>query len=207
MRIRKPHGGQSATVMGLLLLALLNLLPAPTQAQRAEDEARASSGYRPVYPLKVSANHRYLVDQNNQPFLIVGDSPQGMVGSLTEKDIDRYFADRAAHGFNTAGWIDVSCAGRDYPENKTGSTPDGILPFGSHTDGGHNYDHYDLSSPNNAYFIRLDHAIESAARQNIFVFIDPVETAGWLQTLRNNGLSGPMRTAGISDNAIKSTRM
>ncbi|MGE5223414.1 MAG: hypothetical protein ACM3PY_13340, partial [Omnitrophica WOR_2 bacterium] len=31
------------------------------------------SGY--VYPLKTSANHRYLVDQNGVPFLVVGDSP------------------------------------------------------------------------------------------------------------------------------------
>ena len=29
----------------------------------------------PVYPLKASANNRYLVDQNNVPFMIVGDSP------------------------------------------------------------------------------------------------------------------------------------
>ena len=36
--------------------------------------------------------------------------------------------------------------------------------------------------------MRLDHAIESAARHGIFVFIDPAETIGWLATLRNNGL-------------------
>src|SRR6266436_2991547 len=30
----------------------------------------------PVYPLRASANNRYLVDQNNTPFLMVGDSPQ-----------------------------------------------------------------------------------------------------------------------------------
>jgi hypothetical protein len=28
------------------------------------------------YPVKVSTNNRYLVDQNNAPFLIMGDCPQ-----------------------------------------------------------------------------------------------------------------------------------
>ena len=32
-----------------------------------------------VYPLKVSANGRYLVDQNNVPFLLCGDVPQVIV--------------------------------------------------------------------------------------------------------------------------------
>ena len=64
----------------------------------------------PVFPLKVSANKRYLVDQNNVPFLIVGDTPQGLMGRLTGHDAEIYFADRDAHGFNTAGWIDVTCA-------------------------------------------------------------------------------------------------
>ena len=31
----------------------------------------------PAYPLKASANNRYLVDQNDVPFLMVGDSPAG----------------------------------------------------------------------------------------------------------------------------------
>jgi len=31
-----------------------------------------------VYPLKVSANRRYLVHQNNTPFLIVGDANTGI---------------------------------------------------------------------------------------------------------------------------------
>ncbi|HTQ10247.1 MAG TPA: hypothetical protein VMI31_09270, partial [Fimbriimonadaceae bacterium] len=32
-----------------------------------------------VYPVKVSANGRYLVDQNGKPFLIVGDAPQALM--------------------------------------------------------------------------------------------------------------------------------
>jgi hypothetical protein len=142
----------------------------------------------PAYPLKVSENHRYLVDQNNQPFLIVGDTPQGLMGRLTEKDAETYFADREAHGFNTAGWIDVACAGHDYPTNKFATTPDGIRPFNGFIGGSSDYTQYDLSKPNEAYFTRLDHIVQIATKHHQAVFLDPVETIGWLPVLRANGL-------------------
>lgn len=53
-----------------------------------------------VYPLKVSANQRYLVDQNDRPFMIVGDSPQGLITDLSISDAAQYFANRASYGFN-----------------------------------------------------------------------------------------------------------
>ena len=59
-------------------------------------------------PQKVSANGRYLVDQNNGPFLIVGDSPQALIGDLSEATAANYLADRQAHGFN-AVWINLLC--------------------------------------------------------------------------------------------------
>ena len=146
------------------------------------------SGF-PAYPVKVSANRRYLVDQNNIPFLIAGDSPQGLIYMLTEAETEMYFADRQAHGFNTAGWIDVVCAGRDYPHNIYGATVDGIRPFSGFVRGGTDWMYYDLRKPDEAYFTRLDHIVEMAAKHDILVFLDPIETAGWLQTLRNNGLA------------------
>ena len=57
-----------------------------------------------AYPLKVSANGRYLVDQDNEPFLIKGDSPQGLIIDLSPSEADAFFANRAAYGFN-AMWI------------------------------------------------------------------------------------------------------
>jgi len=168
-----------------LTLPLFAGLAAQTSLVLAKD-SRASA---PAYPLKLSANHRYLVDQNDVPFLIVGDTPQGLMSRLTEEEADSYFADRQAHGFNTMGWIDVVCAGRDFPENKDGSTVDGIHPFTGYVPGGADYTHYDLGKPNDAYFIRLDHVVTLAAKHGIFVFLDPMETVGWLSTLRNNSLT------------------
>ncbi len=174
-----------------LLVATLILFPcliASAKALEGSAPILSSDSQFPAYPLKLSANHRYLVDQNNKPFLIVGDSPQGLMGRLDEGEADKYFADRQAHGFNTVGWIDVFCAGRDFPDNKNGSTPDGILPFTGYLSGGNDYTHYDLSKPNEPYFVRLDHMVKLAAKHGILVFIDPAETIGWLPTLRNNGL-------------------
>ena len=34
----------------------------------------------PTYPVRASSNNRYLVDQNDQPFMIVGDSPHSLIG-------------------------------------------------------------------------------------------------------------------------------
>lgn len=151
--------------------------------------ASARAERLPDYPLKLSANHRYLVDQSNKPFLMVGDTPQGLMGRLSEVEAEKYFADRQAHGFNTAGWVDAVCAGHDFPDIAVGATYDGILPFTGFVSGGKDYKHYDLLKPSEAYFTRLDHVIEIAAKHGILVFIDPMETIGWLDTLRNNGLA------------------
>ena len=180
------------SIFGVILM-VLPLLTSCQQQKTQVSEAtpavpKTSSPSAPVYPVKVSANHRYLVDQNNTPFLIVGDTPQGLISRLNEKEIDAFWADRQAHGFNTMGWVDVLCGGRDFITNTYATTPDGIRPFTGFLHGKEDHTEYDLSKPNEPYFVRLDHIVELAAKHNILIFIDPIETAGWLQTLRNNGL-------------------
>jgi hypothetical protein len=129
-----------------------------------------------AYPLKTSSVGRYLVDQNNVPFMIVGDSPQSLIVNLSEADAAAYFADRMAAGFNSV-WINLLC--NTYTGgNPNGTTFDGIAPF---TTAG------DLSTPNPAYFQRVDDMINLAERYGLTVFLDPIETGGWLATLENNG--------------------
>lgn len=159
-----------------------------TPPPAATESPKAPAASVPVYPVKVSDNHRYLVDQNNKPFLIVGDTPQGLISRLNEKEIDGFFADRQAHGFNTMGWVDVLNGGRDFITNTFATTPDGIRPFTAFLHGKQDHTEYDLSKPNEAYFQRLDYIVTDGAKHNLLIFIDPIETAGWLQTLRNNGL-------------------
>jgi hypothetical protein len=126
-----------------------------------------------------SANGRHLVDQANVPFLIAGDSPQALMVNISTSEADMYFANRQSYGFN-AVWINLLCntytAGR-----ANGSTYDGILPFTGYLSG-HSGDplYYDLATPNPAYFARCDQMINLAATHGLVVFLDPIETGGWL---------------------------
>jgi len=143
----------------------------------------------PAYPLKVSANHRYLVDQNNVPFLITGEVPQPLVGMVSTADAARYLDDRQAHGFN-AMWIDVLVAGPYYTESREdGGTYDGILPFTGFVSDVKDLAHYDLTKPNEAYFDRVDQMLTLAAKHGMVVFLDPLETGQWVPTARNNGVA------------------
>jgi len=180
----------------IILSALLVLCDSLSAAQRRTAKVAPKPPSKPAarivpkpvaFPLKLSDNKRYLVDQNGTPFLIVGDSSQGIMGRLTEKQADDYFANREAHGFNTLGWINVLCAGHDYPTNTYATTPDGIRPFTGFLSRESDYTYYDLSKPNEAYFIRLDDILRLAQRHHFLVFLDPIETIGWLPVLRRNG--------------------
>ncbi len=131
----------------------------------------------PVYPLKTGPTGRYLVDQRDRPFMIVGDSPQAMMVNASVAEADRYLADREAAGFN-AVWLNLLTG--DYTGGRAdGSTKDGIRPFRVDDD---------LSTPNPAYFARADAILRSAAKHGIVVFLDPIETGSWLGTLRRNGV-------------------
>ena len=128
-------------------------------------------------PLRLGPTGRYLVDQNGVPFLISGESPQALIGDLTESDAALFFANRRAHGFNTV-WINVLC--NDYTGCRAdGSTWDGIPPF---TTPG------DFATPNEAYFAHVDRILRLAADYGFVVILDPAETGGWLSTMVDNGV-------------------
>jgi len=131
-----------------------------------------------TFAKSLSSNHRYLLDQNGNPYLIVGDAPQALVGNLAESDMDKYFADRQADHVN-AVWVSLLCA--EYTRcNSDGTTYDGIAPF--LTSG-------DLSTPNPAYFKRVDDMLNLASKHGITVFLDPAETGSWLSVLISNGIT------------------
>src|SRR5678816_3663698 len=123
--------------------------------------------------LKASVNGRYLVDQNDLPFLMVGHDAHGLIGVLSDEESDFFFANRKAAGFNSF-WIDLLC----YRCTANGSTTDGIPPF---TIPG------DIATPNEAYFARVDDRVRLAGQYGLNVVLNPAETIGTLQLLRNNG--------------------
>ena len=130
----------------------------------------------PTYPVKTSANNRYLVDQNNVPFMIVGDSPQSLIGRMSRSDATLYIANRQRYGINTL-WVNLLCNNKTAC-NADGTTFDGIQPFEKLGD---------LSTPNPAYFRRVDEMLQIAAAHGITLLLDVAETAGWLATFKANG--------------------
>ncbi len=136
----------------------------------------------PAYPLKTSANGRYLVDQSNAPCMIVGDSPQALIVNLTTNDAAFFFADRNARGFNSM-WINLLCS--TYTGGRAdASTLDGILPFTATIP---STSSYDLTTPNAAYFARADAMLNLAAAQGLQVLLDPAETGSFLSVMLDNG--------------------
>jgi Protein of unknown function (DUF4038)/Putative collagen-binding domain of a collagenase len=126
----------------------------------------------------VGPTGRYLVDQRGRPFFIVGDSPQALIGNLSLQDAAAFIADRQAAGFNSL-LVDLLCV--KYTGCRDDATTiDGINPF---TIPG------DLSTPNPVYFARAAAVIRLAAKAGMAVFLDPIETGGWLDTLRANGVA------------------
>jgi hypothetical protein len=138
----------------------------------------AAATRRVAYPLKASRNRRYLVDQRNRPFLIVGDSPQGMVGTLSLEDAAAFIANRKAAGFNSL-LVDAVCV-KYTGCRDDGETFDGIAPFRKPED---------LSTPNPAYFARADAMVRLMTKAGMLIFFDPIETGGWLDVLRKNGVA------------------
>ena len=117
---------------------------------------RDASGIR--YPLKISANRRYLVDQDERPVLLHGDSPWSLIVGPPPEKAEMYLADRAAKGFNS---IVVNLIEHyftsDAPNNYRG---DG--PFTTPND---------MSTPNEEYFQHADWVIEKAGEYGLQVVL------------------------------------
>ncbi|MGH9742421.1 MAG: DUF4038 domain-containing protein [Candidatus Acidiferrum sp.] len=130
------------------------------------------------YPLKVSKNGRYLVDQHNKPFRIQGDSAQSLIANLTYSEAQLYFSDRQAKGFNT---ININLLEHKFaihaPANRNGDQP--------FTSPG------DFSKPNEAYFKFADSLIDLAASKEMLVSFAPMYLGvnggdeGWWTVLTN----------------------
>ncbi len=155
--------------------------------------ASSALAAQPVFPLKQSANNRYLVDQNNLPFLMIGDAPQAMVGNLSVAQAKLFIGNRATYGVN-ALWVNLLCD--SYTAcNSDGTTFDGIAPF---TTAG------DLSTPNPAYFDRAEQMMDAAAAKGMVVLLDPIETGGWLGVLQANGIAKARHYGAYLGNRFKS---
>ncbi|MET0554762.1 MAG: DUF4038 domain-containing protein [Vicinamibacteria bacterium] len=150
-----------------------------------------------AFPLKVSPNGRYLVDQAGTPFRIHGDAGWDVAQKVTLAELRTYLDDRRAKGFNTV--LTYWGAAVDYvPENTT--TPGslgagGARPFLRDTAGNPWNGAMatpDFATPNAAYFAWIDTVIAEAAARNMLVLFgalylgyDHGGSDGWTQALNN----------------------
>jgi hypothetical protein len=132
------------------------------------------------FPLKISANHRYLTDQHDQPFLVHGDTAWSIISALNEAEVEQYLANRAAKGFNA---LIVNLVEHHFngPLNRHGEHP-----F---------TDPLDLSTPNDRYFDYADWVLQKCADYGFVVWLAPLylgyknatDTEGWVHEARISG--------------------
>ncbi len=127
---------------------------ATTAASTTQAQAPAA-----VYPLKISSNGRYLVDQNNNPFFITGEQGWSLITQLSNSDVDVYLTDRQSRGYNVI-WLGAadntyqSNAPNDYYGNK---------PF----------DGADFTNEDATYWSHVDYIVQRAASFGMTLMLDP----------------------------------
>jgi hypothetical protein len=71
------------------------------------DLAAPNSPSGPIYPLKADSTSRYLVDQLDNPFLLLG-TPRHLSTNLSLEPTEAFPANRQRYGIN-ALWVDLLC--------------------------------------------------------------------------------------------------
>ena len=150
------------------------LTPTPTLINTPTEVSNDNSY---VYPLKISTNGRYFVDQNNTPFFINGDTPWSLIGQVSNEDADLYLQDAVRKGLNS---IIVTLTESFYADNAPANYY-GDMPFTTPNS---------FVTPNEAYFAHADWVIGKAAEYGIQVIIAPNYLGccydGWWDELMNN---------------------
>ncbi|NRC55951.1 DUF4038 domain-containing protein [Mesorhizobium sediminum] len=118
--------------------------------------ATASAAWATTFPLRINDGGSYLVDADDRPFLLHGDTAWSLIAELTREEVEVYLADRRSRGFNT---LVVSLIEHKFASNAPANAY-GNLPFAE----GRPFE------PNDAFF---DHArwVLSRAREEGFVVL------------------------------------
>ena len=114
---------------------------------RAEAPANKSvKGMR----LKVSANGRYFVDQDDRPFFYLGDTCWLLFQRLNHDELEEYLKDRAAKGFTVIQAYVIRGLGQRHPDGNASLL--GEPPFVGR----------DPTRPNEAFFKNVDYVVNRA---------------------------------------------
>jgi len=133
------------------------LTPCPARSAAAAPAANAPAS---DLLLKISANGRYLVDQQGRPFLVVGDSPWSLIVQPDDAARQVYLEDRQRRGFNS---LIVNLLEHKFCTSPP-KTRSGLAPF---TTPG------DFSTPNSAYFDFAHQVVQEAGEHGLIVWLAP----------------------------------
>ncbi len=130
------------------------------------------------FPVRVSANRRYLEDARGKPFLLHGDSAWSMIVQLTKEDAEFYLEKRRQQGFNA---IVVNLIEHYYAAEPPGNAY-GVGPFASPGN---------FATPEEAYFAHADWVLTKAREKGFLVLLNPCylgnHADGWWREVETNG--------------------
>jgi hypothetical protein len=172
---------ERALLTGLVLAVVSALLAGcgaiggagPTPGPSATP-ATTTQATGPAFPLKVSSDGRYLVDQRDTPFFYAADTAWTMLSRLSVADAKKLIDLRASQGFTAIQSVLTSFTAAD-------GGPHGV-PF---ADG-------DLTRPVESYWQGVDEILRYANRRGILVYAVPLWMAnngGW--ACESGGCQGP----------------
>lgn len=152
-----------------------------------------------AFPLRISDNKRYLVDQRNKPFPILGRTAWFVI-SQPEKGYQQFIENTLSHGHNAIEFAVITHwpMGNHAPFNGEGEMPFLKRLDGSDWDGKLKYDSLkpdepDLTTPNEKYWRFVDKFVAYCEAKGVLLFMFPAYVGwnggdqGWMQELVANG--------------------
>jgi hypothetical protein len=150
------------------------------------------------FPIRASANGRYLEDQNGVPFRVHGDTAWALAVRLDATELAAYLDDRQQKGFNTLlvqaieHKFNGDCTvGVDCWNNRNGDAP-----FTTMTPD------VAFDSPNPAYWSHLDLLLDMARARGMLVLLAPAyigvfcNDEGWADEMTNQADDAELRAYG-----------
>lgn len=137
----------------------------------------------PAFPLKPSADGRYLVDSRGEPFFYQADTPWMLLLDLDAAEAEAYLKDRQAKGFTA---LQIQLTGFIDRKNQAGESP---------FEGD-----YDFARPNERYFAHADAVIQRASEMGFLLAIAPLWSGccgeGWAG--EKDGKAKPLDANGVA---------
>ena len=152
-----------------------------------------------VFPLRVSDDKRYLVDNLNKPFPILGRTAWFII-SQPEDGYKKFIANTLEHGHNAIEFAVITHwpTGNNAPFNGEGELPFLKTLTGSKWNGQLKYNSLtseapDFNTPNEKYWLYVDKFLSYCEQQGLLVFMFPAyvgydgQEQGWMKELVANG--------------------